>query len=55
MDPLALYLLLVVCAVSVCSGAVLAWQPPKRACQACGRMTTLQQRRCTHCGHHTNR
>ena len=55
MDPLTLYILLVACAVSVCSGAVFAWQPPKRACQACGESTSLQQRHCAHCGHLTNR
>jgi hypothetical protein len=55
MDPAVIYILLVAMAVSVCSGAVFAWRPPKRACQACGEMTSLQQRRCTHCGYLTNR
>ena len=55
MDPSILYVLLFVMAVSVCLSSVLAWKPPQRACQMCGRQTPLQQRNCRHCGHLTNR
>jgi predicted amidophosphoribosyltransferase len=55
MDPLILYILMSMCALSVCLSAVFAWQPDKRACQSCGKPTPLQNRRCRHCGEITNR
>lgn len=55
MDPTVLYILLIVMAVAVCSSSVLAWKPPMRACQMCGRETSQLQRQCRHCGQVTNR
>jgi hypothetical protein len=55
MEPTVIYILLFTMAVSICSGAFWAWKPPQRACQMCGKPTSLQQRNCRHCGHLTNR
>ena len=55
MDPLVIYALTFLCAISVCLSAVFAWQPDKRACQCCGKETPLGNRRCRHCGEITNR
>lgn len=55
MDPLILYLLLVVLAIAVCGTALMTVQPPQRSCQSCGRQTSQQQKRCRHCGDVTNR
>ena len=55
MDPLVIYALTFMVAISVCLSAVFAWQPDKRACQCCGRETPLGNRRCRHCGEITNR
>lgn len=55
MAPTFIYIVLFTMAVSICCGAAFVWKPPKRACQACGRQTSLQQRRCSHCGYVTNR
>jgi len=55
MDPTVLYILLFICAISVCTSSIAAWKPPRRACQMCGRDTPLQRRNCIHCGHLTNR
>jgi hypothetical protein len=49
------YLLLLTMAVSVCVSSALAWKPPQRACQSCGRETSQMNRHCRHCGALTNR
>jgi hypothetical protein len=55
MDPVVIYITLFTLAVSLCCGAFFVWKPPQRACQMCGRDTSLERRRCTHCGYATNR
>jgi len=55
MDPTILYILLIITAISVCASSALAWKPPMRACQLCGRNTSQLSRNCRHCGHVTNR
>jgi hypothetical protein len=55
MDPAVIYILLFTMAVSICCGAFFAWRPPSRACQMCGKETSMQQKRCIHCGYVTNR
>ena len=55
MAPTFIYITLFVMAVSICDGAFFAWKPPERACQACGKPTSQQRKRCTHCGYATNR
>ena len=51
MDPFTLYFLLFAGCLVICLMASAVWRPPQRVCQGCTRETSMQNRRCQHCGY----
>ena len=55
MDPLLIYVALLVAAFATCAVAGALVKKPSRACLSCGRDTPIDGRRCRHCGYDARR
>ena len=55
MDPLVIYIALLVLALGMCILAAGAAGTPMRACMQCGRDTPVDGRKCRHCGYKQGR
>jgi predicted RNA-binding Zn-ribbon protein involved in translation (DUF1610 family) len=51
MDPITIYLLLFLGAVSICLVAALMARPATRVCPGCGDAIAIQARKCRACGY----